>query len=407
MKRIAVITLLIVLMLLPTVSAHADINTRLNGEGIAPYALTADETELLSAFGLTGNAHALAYNAPDEARSVSINVYTMVENGKWSLGGGGILYGDVGESLNGLITIVIKQDALMELRMINNSMSSFTSAPIEQFDKVIASSVEFLEDHQAIELEKEIPVAMMVYDMNYEDGAAMGTFMLDDYYNPERFEGMDAVRVVTLMFSAKADIGMSIAPHQAPTEEMLDGLPVDSSITSDAPATTDNIGKLRHDILLEGGWEFGGATYEYKEDGISKHMGKMLSVDLPDNSDLFDLEISPEGQYTQRIIVDDAMKITMRNEYIGVDDDLLKYVHSIYGDTGNIQHLSMEAVSSYPAEHIHFEDRRIDDISSVDIVKVTTEQHVHYFIMSVPLDKVDQYTSVRDVILAAVQIVEH
>ena len=92
----------------------------------------------------------------------------------------------------------------MEFRIIYNGTAIFTSAPIEHFENVKAFSEEFLEDHRIIELEKEIPVAMMVYDTNYDDGSAVGIFMLDDYDHPEKFEGVDAVRVVTLMFSANS-----------------------------------------------------------------------------------------------------------------------------------------------------------------------------------------------------------
>ena len=197
MKRIFATALLLTFVLMPLSAAHADINTRLHGESIAPYALTADETALLSAFGLAGNAHVLAFDAPAAANSLYLNVYSL-EAGEWRVDAGGSIVGVEGEPLDGLFTMLIKPDGSMELRIVNKGTSSFTSAPLAHIDEHIASSVGFLQEQRSIELEEEIPVAMTVYDRD----TAMSMFNLDDYHTPERFEGMDAVRFVTLMFSS-------------------------------------------------------------------------------------------------------------------------------------------------------------------------------------------------------------
>jgi len=49
---------------------------------------------------------------------------------------------------------------------------------------------------QGIEMDKEIPVAIMVYD----SGTIMRSYSLQDYFEPSKFEGMDLVQVVTLTF---------------------------------------------------------------------------------------------------------------------------------------------------------------------------------------------------------------
>jgi hypothetical protein len=54
----------------------------------------------------------------------------------------------------------------------------------------------FLQEFQRIEMDKEIPVAFMVYD----SGTIMRSYSLQDYFEPSKFEGMDLVQVVTLTF---------------------------------------------------------------------------------------------------------------------------------------------------------------------------------------------------------------
>lgn len=63
---------------------------------------------------------------------------------------------------------------------------------------VMASVKGFLQEFKEIELEKEIPVAIMVYD----SGMSMRGYSPDDYFDQSAFEGMDVVRVATIRFSA-------------------------------------------------------------------------------------------------------------------------------------------------------------------------------------------------------------
>ena len=48
-----------------------------------------------------------------------------------------------------------------------------------------------------IELGKEIPVSVLVYD----NGNSMRSYTTEDYFEPEKFKDMDLVQAVTLEFS--------------------------------------------------------------------------------------------------------------------------------------------------------------------------------------------------------------
>lgn len=61
----------------------------------------------------------------------------------------------------------------------------------------MASAIGFLQEFQKIEINQEIPVALMVYD----SGPRLESYSLNDYFEPSKFDGMDFVQVVTLNFT--------------------------------------------------------------------------------------------------------------------------------------------------------------------------------------------------------------
>lgn len=63
----------------------------------------------------------------------------------------------------------------------------------------MVSTKEFLQEFQKIEMDKEIPVALMVYD----SGTIISSYLLQDYFEVSKFEGMDLVQVVTLTFTGE------------------------------------------------------------------------------------------------------------------------------------------------------------------------------------------------------------
>ena len=54
-----------------------------------------------------------------------------------------------------------------------------------------------MKEAQKIELGKEIPVSVLVYD----NGNSMRSYTTEDYFEPEKFKYMDLVQAVTLEFS--------------------------------------------------------------------------------------------------------------------------------------------------------------------------------------------------------------
>lgn len=55
----------------------------------------------------------------------------------------------------------------------------------------------FLTEFEEVELNKEIPVPIMIYD----NGTSMKTYCMDDFFFTSTFESVDLVQAVTLTFT--------------------------------------------------------------------------------------------------------------------------------------------------------------------------------------------------------------
>lgn len=78
---------------------------------------------------------------------------------------------------------------------------SFKTDEIDTDGEHRSSMKSFLTEFKEMEFDKEIPVAVMVYD----GGTTMRSHEPGHYFTPSVFEGMDLVRVVTLTFSDKVN----------------------------------------------------------------------------------------------------------------------------------------------------------------------------------------------------------
>lgn len=173
----------------------------LSKEGIAPYELSEEGKYIMDSFGMTGTSQMISFHAPEEAITLETNVYCLDSDGTWkTIGGGAMSIGEEREpveQLIGNITMQLREDYSIDFNINGAGRYSFTSDPITPERKILASCRDFLQEFQSIELDTEIPIALMVYD----DGQSMRTHSLNDYFEPSRFEGMDLVQVVTLKFS--------------------------------------------------------------------------------------------------------------------------------------------------------------------------------------------------------------
>lgn len=204
-KRIIFLVLVLIIgLFLAACSKNNDYSPKLmNREGIQPYKLSKREKYLLRSFGMEKNSQILTFKAPKEAISMDINVYKLGDDYKWeTIGGVGVSIGKERipiDQLIGTFTMQLRENYAMDFNVNLAGTSSFKTDEIILDTEIMMSMKKFLQDYQMIELDKEIPVALMVYTGD----TRMRVFILQDYFEPSKFEGMDLVQVVTLTFRAE------------------------------------------------------------------------------------------------------------------------------------------------------------------------------------------------------------
>lgn len=198
-----ILTVLIISVVLVACSNNGHPPNASVKEGIQPYNLSENERYLLQSFGMEENSLIISFNAPKEAISLEVKVYRLGDDKKWDvIGGGGISIDKEREPVNqlsGTFTLQLKENHAIGFNINTSGRASFKTDEIILDTETMAFAKGFLQEYQEIQIDKEIPVAFMVYD----SGTVMRSYSLEDYFDPAKFEGMDLVQVVTLMFTGE------------------------------------------------------------------------------------------------------------------------------------------------------------------------------------------------------------
>lgn len=101
--------------------------------------------------------------------------------------------------MSGTFNLQLKENHAIDFNINSSGRASFKTDEIILDTETMASAKGFLQEYQEIEIDKEISVALIVYD----SGTVMRSYSLEDYFEPAKFEGMDLVQVVTLMFTGE------------------------------------------------------------------------------------------------------------------------------------------------------------------------------------------------------------
>ena len=207
MKRTHPLWMLLVLTLALALGACSDQAPAAQAQEntIAPYELTQQERDLLSAFGLTeDNALALSFQAPAEAKALFIQV-SRLEDGVWenvadSVSGFGMdgPQEDLPDSFAGLLCLEENVDRSLSVH-VQSTFGGFANtaqgaAPDLEWTM---RSTAFLQEAQTIQLDQPIPIALLAYGT----GTSMSSLDLQDYFHPENLTGPDLVQAVTVTFS--------------------------------------------------------------------------------------------------------------------------------------------------------------------------------------------------------------
>lgn len=202
-KSFSVIFIFIIIVTLTACSNTKSDLKLLDKEGIAPYELTEREKDLLQSYGINNNSQIISFNAPKEANSLRFNVYRLKDDSNWdSIGQSSISIGDEKESVKqktGTLTMILKDNYAIDFNINYMGISSYKTEEIKTNTENSMSIKSFLTGLQEIEINKEIPIALMVYS----SGTSIQSYSLQDYFKPAKFAETDLVQVVTVTFTDK------------------------------------------------------------------------------------------------------------------------------------------------------------------------------------------------------------
>jgi len=143
----------------------------------------------------------VSFKAPKTAKSLKVNVYTLQDDDTWSVIGGGQIFlgsdANPNDSLEGTFAMILKDNYAVDFNINTTATISYKTDTLDVDDEILASSKVYLTEFQKIEINKEIPVAMMIYN----DSSSMKSFAMEDFFSPSRFEEMYLVQAVTLTFT--------------------------------------------------------------------------------------------------------------------------------------------------------------------------------------------------------------
>ena len=206
MKKFFALALVITtLAVFVSCSNKTEVVKLLDKEGIAPYELSEHDTYLLQALPIQGDIGIISFKAPKAANSLKAKAYILEDDSRWrTIGEGQILLEQDASSnaqLEGTFTLLLREDYSIAMQINAMGLATYQTEVLDIDCDIISFSKGFLTDFQEIELNKEIPVAIAIYD----SGTSIRSYLLDSFYSPSVFEGMDLVQVVTLTFIDKVD----------------------------------------------------------------------------------------------------------------------------------------------------------------------------------------------------------
>lgn len=170
---------------------------KLPKEGLAPFENSKHLEYLRDTLRVPSDVPVISFNAPKEAKHLKVSLKSLNENGEWDSQDVGELERRAASKLAGNMAVHVREDDSIAFHIdmgegvyVLESESLDMPPPVQSIKKLI-------DEHQPIELGKEAPVLLLAY--NDEEG--IRNYAVQDFYEPEKFEGMDAVQIVMLEFT--------------------------------------------------------------------------------------------------------------------------------------------------------------------------------------------------------------
>lgn len=163
--------------------------------GIVPDDYVSFSAKMFDILGLDTKEDIYVYNVPQEAKVIYIEAYSFDGSGwknVWDSGAGIT----APSHMSGEIAIEIKKDYSLK---ISGDYFSSTTKPLTLSENIENVTVLKLDDFWEFELDKEVPVYMILADEEKKEFS----YNLEDYPSTENLDGVDIAQVLTIEFSSE------------------------------------------------------------------------------------------------------------------------------------------------------------------------------------------------------------
>lgn len=163
--------------------------------GIAPDEYVSLTANMFDILGLDTKEDIYVYNVPQEAKVIYIEAYSFDGSGwknVWDSGAGIT----APSHMSGEIAVEIKKDYSLK---ISGDYFSSTTKPLTLPENVDDVTVLKLDEFCEFELDKEIPVYMLLADGEKKEFS----YNLEDYPSTENLDGVDIAQILTFEFSSE------------------------------------------------------------------------------------------------------------------------------------------------------------------------------------------------------------
>ncbi|MGO1581070.1 MAG: hypothetical protein ACTHWZ_06655 [Peptoniphilaceae bacterium] len=167
---------------------------------VKSYKLGKDDKLILNLLNLEREAKIMSFKPPKKAKKLLLTLSKLNKDGNWET------ISDTEVSLDkkwgikeeeGYLSILIKEDkSLIEASILTDSKFTINLQSHINDNNVLASAKLFLDDSTRIEINKDLPVGIFLYNK----GNFIPAYSLSNYFDTERFKNISYVEAISLKF---------------------------------------------------------------------------------------------------------------------------------------------------------------------------------------------------------------
>lgn len=165
---------------------------------VKSYKLDKDDKLILNLLNLEREAKIMSFKPPKKAKKLLVTFSKLNKDGNWETISDTEVNLDKewGIKEEGYLSILIKDKSLIEANILTDSKFTINIPSHFNDDNVLVSSRKFLDDFTRIEINKDLPVGIFLYNKD----TFIPAYSLSNYFDTERFKNISYVEAISLKF---------------------------------------------------------------------------------------------------------------------------------------------------------------------------------------------------------------